>query len=360
MDCCDRGVVFKTVPDEMKVINELITYFSRSGAFCAGDLDALVKNGWLAPDFAHVNSDGTVLWGYYDYTDWEHENYAYDVEDPLDDGQLTNTKNSSAKRRIAFPTAARATVLEAWLKTRWPAWQDQLAPLRRITAGTIVGRLAVQEAVAQLRGAVDGKHFEWRDLWHALALNGFRDWFNEPGAHGPATKAFRAMLDGSNPPTLTKYRWILRYPTIAAACETVQAQRTLLVASNHLLEHEPDWIARRVRRSKDRLSLFVLTIADAARRFESVTPVEVAGESSSMPDVVPPMLPLPPGGQRLSALLAATLMNPRRMLPFLQHRPPTWLPGSLVKAETYSALGLRCPLAWNPKRLPEPNFTAGE
>jgi hypothetical protein len=267
----------------MKVVNELVRYFSFSGALSAKDWEALVKSGWHTPDWDHLNSDGTVLFGGdydYDYEpEWQRAFGECDsAEEALGDRQLLRQKKASVKRPRVAPAAARATVLEAWLAARWPAWEPQLAPLRRLSAANNPASLSIEAAALQIRTAVDGRQFAWRDLWAALALNGFRDWFCEPSAHGPATRAFRAMLESENLSALTKYRWILRHPTIATACESARAQRRLLLAGNHLLEHAPDWIARQVRRSKDRLSLFILTVADTVRRSESATHADAAGE----------------------------------------------------------------------------------
>jgi hypothetical protein len=348
----------------VKVINEIANYLLFRSALSAEDSHALMRDGWLIPDFCYVNSDGSLLdlGRFYDDDDWERD--VGDVENAYDCGQpsslhrlqSTGRKATPTKRRVLSQPPATAAMLDAWLSARLPAWQEQLAPLGRVITGRELRTISDEMLAGRVRMVVDRRLISWPELWHALAQDGFRAWFAEPGAVGPATQAFRAMLESGDLSASSKYRWILRHGVVANVCETAHVQRALLRAGAYLLEHAPDWVAQRVRQSKDRLSLFVLAIADAARRFNPTVPALAAGEEGQLPRMpagASPILPLPPPDQRLSAVMAATLMSPRHALPFLRYCPPTWTPSNMVKIKGYSALQLRCPLPWNPKRLTE-------
>lgn len=327
----------------MKVIRELIDYFVSTSVLTQEDLRYLRETGWRRFDSseAHLNSDGTII--HLDetrhapaYADWRGEETSATLDEPPE-----RKKSSGPHGPKPCTSEATAAGLEDWLKRRSEAWRPDAEYLAGLVPEGLrsLRDLNPEEAADLWRSALSQKRTTWKDLWTALLTREYHDWFNEPKARGRASKAFRSLLTEPGGSELHQYRWLLGQPHVADTVLFAGAQRALLRGVHHLLEHEPGWLATRIRREKCPAALLTLVLAEAGRRFDPAVPP--GQPSGDLPD-----RPLPEPGDRLKALHAAALIHPYRVLPFLARCADQWGEDGLATAESYKDLGLHCPTSW--------------
>jgi len=324
----------------MKVIRELIHYFSETATLTDEDLRQLRLAGWtsLADEGpgVHFNSDGSIIRPI-SAEDEDGDDLPEDEDAPEFEPPAPHTHGGGARRPKL--RTAKAPELAAWLAARLPDWRPRLAPLKALSPESEEGHaphalrhLNPADSHHALRAALDAKRLEWSALWIALLMEDYREWFAQPHARrGPATQAFRALLAAIHESEVTGYRWLLRYPAIAETALYSHVRGALLRGMQHWLEHDPESLAVWIGRGKSAAGLLTLTLAEHA-----------TGRSV---ELELPNRPLPPAGARAFAVNAVYTMNPRGVAERLSegHFPA----GKLFTAETYAELEIFYPVSWN-------------
>src|SRR5581483_336745 len=348
----------------MKVIEQLVSYLTERGRLSPDQLAYLHAEGYCArpagaeavvaspadpapPSAGPPKPASGVLavW-----PDDEIDRYAAELEQALARRPAVTPRRARAaaqRQRRAWAHAA----LAAHLGTRLPTWDEHLGGLvqlarhltpaatwpeaacrlRKARGGTLVAALA--EGLAGRRPALPL-------LWEALSFDARRALDGLPRS---ARHAYAAWLDAA---TRGASGGVVRLPRgreVAAVCNLVRAQRSVLAACGQLYATDPRLVARALRRDHHPGAYLAFAMVHTARKAE--TPPR-----PTPPDEHCPRRPLPDGAAAWQrAWEQALLMDPRHVRPFYR---ACLHAGAAPGQRDGEALGLVCPAEWDRGYLP--------
>jgi hypothetical protein len=168
----------------------------------------------------------------------------------------------------------------ARLAERFGGWDEELEGLRRLaerldaasgpwTEAAVVLRNADPDALAWAvaEGLAEGEPALDR-LWRGLAVDDYQAALKDPGLHGTAVHAYRALLALTEFAPLGKYGSLLKVEEVAHVFNLKLAQRRVLHAIDRVLRGRPDLIAAGLRQDYHPLAYWSLVLLHTARRGE--------------------------------------------------------------------------------------------
>src|SRR5579864_5023117 len=324
----------------MQVITDIIVYLRRHGLLSPDELRYLERHGFAEPDDVEdldaLLADAPTV-----------EAAEPDPLDALVDRAERKLKARPRRGQRARPAPATlgADEIAAAIVAAWPRWEAHLKGLLAFarllgpvgdlqTALRVLRHASAESLEASVAALLRGGKPPLKDLWAALAFDGYWEGVVPPTARGPAVRSYRAILAGTALEGLGRYGRELRLAGFAHLYLLVQGQRATYAAIGRVLASAPALFDRRLftYRGYDETCYWSLVYAFSAL----------------LPEIVPrpafelhhPREPDPEGDADRAAWAGAMLMAGPAVTPLLARRED---PFDFCRV-------LYCPASWDEGR----------
>jgi len=324
----------------MQVITDIIQYLRRNGLLSPDELRYLERHGFAEPE---EGEDAGELLRDVDLGGTSEPRSAERLVEHAE--RRLRAKTRRGPRTRPAPPAIGAEEVAVSIVARWPEWEAEMPglldftrlvePVGDLRTALRVLRHAPSEALdAAVAALLSGGKPRLKDLWRALAFDGYWEGVVPSTARGPAVRSYRAILTGTALEGLGRYGRELRLAGFAHLYLLVQAQRAVFGAFGRMLARKPALFDRRLftYRRFDEVCYWSLVYAFAAL-LPSMTPRPSF-------EVHFPREPGPEGKAERAAWAGAMLMAGHAAAPLLVLRDDPIEFGGL----------LYCPASWDEGR----------
>jgi WD40 repeat protein len=314
----------------MKVVQQLIVYLARRGLLSAADAAYLQKHGFLPHEL--TTEAGDVLELSDGIPDEDSGEFAAGPEEYWEQVEVEAAAPAGAGRRRRGRTRRKGPVMTAReigarLAGTIPDWAETLQALVTVARGfeagaglkeapEILHRAGPRQLETALAAALAARRPSLRELWAALSLEAYHQVVELPGLHGPAVRAYQAVLAAEEHCHVGSRAWVLRQKEIAWVFMLTRAQRRLLAACGRLYREDPELISRELSRERQEGAFWAFSLLYNAHRFVPGTPLQRIPRPAS--DRVVDRAQ-PDREAWFQAWSQAWVMDPRAVAPFLAH-----------------------------------------
>jgi hypothetical protein len=246
----------------MKVISQLVRHFWQTGALSPDDVEYLLRHGFARqrdfPGYRRAKSSRAVLVP----ADREPVPVAepthYDIIEEALRQRGPNRRGRAGPSAQDVPLEMICRRLRAIFKRRSSQLVDVLDLARSVgkandweqalvTMHTVEPQRLAQSLVRMLKR----DEVQLEDLWHALDPCAFVELSKEPTWKGNAASAFSALVVTSDPMSLGKYKWILKYPEMCTLGNLLRVWKRFLSILGSTHKHDRSVITRALKGVSD-------------------------------------------------------------------------------------------------------------
>ncbi len=238
----------------MKVITQLIRHFWQRGALSPEQAEYLLDQGFARPSdlpgYKPVEHAVEQLPEVVVLAPHPLEATAEALERPRrrvgrggPKGVVPEADDLQLWLRKQFSLRARDFVSLVRLGERFgpcPTWLDAAKRIRQAKPDRFARGLAA---------ALRSQQVALRSLWQAVDLEPFHTRMEDASLRGPTVRAFRMLLSLQDASQLGKYCWILKLDEVQAACNLLQANRSLMAGLGGLFHHHRSTLNGALQRS---------------------------------------------------------------------------------------------------------------